>query len=318
MAAADGGIFAFGDARFFGSLSNTTLNKAVASIAPTPNGGGYWLAAADGGVFAFGNASFRGSASGVVPSGGHVVALAVGPGLANATGAAGDFFRAVPPPVQAQPQAVQTDAPGAVGYDISWPQCAGPLPAPSALAIVGVNNGTAFTVNPCFAGEADWAGLNLSVYINLNAPDPTKPYEFASGPAGPCPPGAAACDSYNYGYNAVLYDLSIMFLSRLGATHVWLDVETENIWSAYPLLNDQVIAGAITALHNAGIAAGIYSTGLQYSEIAGSFNPSTPEWLATGAPLTDPSSGCQTHSFTGGPVTLVQGSFAGFDGDVAC
>ena len=32
-------------------------------MAPTADGGGYWLAAGDGGVFAFGDAPFYGSAA---------------------------------------------------------------------------------------------------------------------------------------------------------------------------------------------------------------------------------------------------------------
>jgi hypothetical protein len=64
MVAADGGIFAFGDAGFFGAVGASCLNGTIVSMAPTPSGGGYWLAAADGGVFAFGDAAFLGSAGG--------------------------------------------------------------------------------------------------------------------------------------------------------------------------------------------------------------------------------------------------------------
>ncbi len=59
--AADGGIFAFGDARFYGSMGGTALNRPVVSMAATPDGRGYWLVAADGGIFAFGSAPFHGS-----------------------------------------------------------------------------------------------------------------------------------------------------------------------------------------------------------------------------------------------------------------
>jgi hypothetical protein len=59
--AADGGIFAYGDAAFYGSTGNLTLNKPVVGMAATPDGGGYWLVAADGGIFAYGDAAFYGS-----------------------------------------------------------------------------------------------------------------------------------------------------------------------------------------------------------------------------------------------------------------
>ncbi|MHB8218904.1 MAG: hypothetical protein ACYDHU_01065, partial [Acidimicrobiales bacterium] len=60
--ASDGGIFAFGNAQFAGSMGGKPLNSAVVGMAGTPTGGGYWEVAADGGIFAFGNAQFYGSA----------------------------------------------------------------------------------------------------------------------------------------------------------------------------------------------------------------------------------------------------------------
>ena len=62
--ASDGGVFAFGDAHFYGSMSGQPLDKPVVGIAAGPDGGGYWEVASDGGVFAFGDAQFFGSMSG--------------------------------------------------------------------------------------------------------------------------------------------------------------------------------------------------------------------------------------------------------------
>jgi hypothetical protein len=59
--ASDGGIFSFGDAKFFGSTGNIALNKPIVGMARTPDGNGYWLVASDGGIFAFGDAAFHGS-----------------------------------------------------------------------------------------------------------------------------------------------------------------------------------------------------------------------------------------------------------------
>ena len=64
MVGSDGGIFAFGDARFDGSMGGRPLNAPVRSLVPDPDGSGYWLVASDGGVFAF-DAPFRGSMGGV-------------------------------------------------------------------------------------------------------------------------------------------------------------------------------------------------------------------------------------------------------------
>ena len=57
----DGGVFAYGDAGFYGSMGGQSVNAPVAGIARTPNGHGYWLVSWDGGVFAFGDAQFSGS-----------------------------------------------------------------------------------------------------------------------------------------------------------------------------------------------------------------------------------------------------------------
>jgi hypothetical protein len=59
--ASDGGIFAFGDAGFHGSMGGHPLNRPVVGMAATANGGGYWEVASDGGIFAFGDAAFWGS-----------------------------------------------------------------------------------------------------------------------------------------------------------------------------------------------------------------------------------------------------------------
>ena len=62
--AADGGVFAYGDAAFYGSTGNLHLNAPITGIASDTRGGGYWLVAADGGVFAYGDAGFYGSLGG--------------------------------------------------------------------------------------------------------------------------------------------------------------------------------------------------------------------------------------------------------------
>jgi hypothetical protein len=63
MVASDGGIFAFGDAGFFGSTGAIKLTKRIQQIASTPTGRGYWMVAGDGGIFGFGDAGFHGSAA---------------------------------------------------------------------------------------------------------------------------------------------------------------------------------------------------------------------------------------------------------------
>jgi hypothetical protein len=61
MAATDGGVFAYGDAGFYGSMAGKPFTGPAVGIAETPSGLGYWLVASDGGIFAFGDAGFYGS-----------------------------------------------------------------------------------------------------------------------------------------------------------------------------------------------------------------------------------------------------------------
>ena len=74
----DGGVFAYGDASFYGSMGGRPLNAPIAGIARTSDGHGYWLVAADGGIFSFGDAVFHGSMGGK-PLNAQMVGIAATP-----------------------------------------------------------------------------------------------------------------------------------------------------------------------------------------------------------------------------------------------
>ncbi len=65
QAGADGGVFTFGAAKFYGSMGDKTLNNPIIGIASSPTGNGYYLVASDGGVFTFGDAPYLGSTGGM-------------------------------------------------------------------------------------------------------------------------------------------------------------------------------------------------------------------------------------------------------------
>ncbi|MEZ5282526.1 MAG: hypothetical protein R2770_18870 [Acidimicrobiales bacterium] len=71
MVGADGGLFAFGDATFRGSvpevLPGVTLDAPISAITVTDSGSGYRMVAADGGMFNFGDAAYYGSVPEVLP-----------------------------------------------------------------------------------------------------------------------------------------------------------------------------------------------------------------------------------------------------------
>jgi hypothetical protein len=87
LVARDGGVFAFGDARFYGSIGGTPLGSPVVDVAATPSGLGYYLVTRDGAVYAFGDASYHGNAP--LPPPAPVVGLAVVPGGYRLVDAAG-------------------------------------------------------------------------------------------------------------------------------------------------------------------------------------------------------------------------------------
>ena len=79
LAAADGGLFAYGAMPYEGSLPGDGVHVTnVVGITPTPDRGGYYMVASDGGIFAFGDARFQGSMGGT-PLNRPVVGVAIDP-----------------------------------------------------------------------------------------------------------------------------------------------------------------------------------------------------------------------------------------------
>jgi hypothetical protein len=100
LVGADGGVFSYGDAGYFGSLAERGITQDVVAMAVTPSAKGYWLVTTDGGVSAFGDAAFRGAAS-VRSDAPQVAGMAVTPSgrgywLVTADGAVSGFGDARP------------------------------------------------------------------------------------------------------------------------------------------------------------------------------------------------------------------------------
>ena len=84
--ASDGGVFAYGDTQFYGSIPGLglhpagsglpdSLNAPIVGMVPSIDDGGYFMVASDGGVFAFGDAHFAGSCPGIGGCSGSAVAV---------------------------------------------------------------------------------------------------------------------------------------------------------------------------------------------------------------------------------------------------
>ncbi|MDA8359934.1 MAG: hypothetical protein M0Z95_27355, partial [Actinomycetota bacterium] len=72
-----GGIYAFGDAGYMGSLPGLGVSvDDVVGMASTPDGGGYWLVSRTGGIYAFSDAGYMGSLPGLGVSVDDVVGMA--------------------------------------------------------------------------------------------------------------------------------------------------------------------------------------------------------------------------------------------------
>ena len=67
LVAQDGGVFAYGDAHYYGSRGGQPSTRPLSEW-PQLLTVGYWLVGKDGGVFAYGAAEFYGSAGAMPPN----------------------------------------------------------------------------------------------------------------------------------------------------------------------------------------------------------------------------------------------------------
>lgn len=127
VAGADGGVFSFSGAPYFGSLPGLHVvpSKPITGIAATPTGKGYWLCAEDGGVFAFGDAGFHGN---IITE----VAKTWNPCVGIVAGPPGSYTL-----VQHLPN----------GVPVPWPMtAAAPLEAPAKVTAIDLHDQTEHTV----------------------------------------------------------------------------------------------------------------------------------------------------------------------------
>ncbi len=296
LVASDGGIFTFGDAGFYGSMGGHPLNKPIVGMAATPSGLGYWEVASDGGIFTFGNAGFSGSMGG----------------------------QSIPAPVVAIATTEVTSlvAPGATGHDISNWQCGG-FPPQAPLYVVEISGWPYAQTTPtsCLQSEVAWGGPQTQFYMFMGDNTPIPP---GAPTPPPCPAGLSQgdCAGWQDGYSQAAYAYGISQNVGVHSSVWWLDVETSaNSWSSSQSQNYQAILGAIAALKSDGALVGVYSTYLQWPEIAGAsaaLPSGTPIWVADWN-TSNPAAACsQATPFGGGFLTQVQTLPTNFDNDVSC
>jgi LysM repeat protein len=206
---------------------------------------------------------------------------------------------------------------GQVGLDISYPNCAAPLPDRRAFTVIGLNAGRPFTTNPCFAAEWAVSGPPRSVYINT-AYSPTLVRHITPDCAA-----AAAAEGFGralrraYAVGCSEAAAALDELAGTGVAAVWLDIEPGNSWSSRRVLNAAAIRGILEHMltQTPRPTVGIYSNDVYWEQIVGRWSSlSVPEWIAPAVP--DPP-GCQA-GFAAGPVWLAQSIDGALDSDTVC
>lgn len=228
------------------------------------------------------------------------------------------------------------------GYDVSYPQCTGPLPVGGDFGVIGVDGGRPFDPNPCLAEQIGWArGMaRPQYYANTANPGPRLSAHWPIGQRWPRPCTSARPDStdcaFDYGFDVAK---SSFARARAAARAVggrdvadsvwWLDVELHNTWESLEygesptyLRNDTaMLAGMVRLLHKRGVrTVGVYSTAHQWLRITGGARlDRAPVWYAGTGTLRTARSRCgPAYSFTGGPVRMTQYLQNGFDRDLRC
>ena len=237
-------------------------------------------------------------------------------------------------------EATSRPAPPALGFDISFPQCGGPVPNAPAFAIVGVNGGRAFSANPCLARQYIWAlsatspvQPRVAFYMNTGNPGPELstrwPGPGTSAPQ-PCDGSWSTACAFDYGWLAA-QDAYARARSVAGdgaaLSPWWLDVEVANSWSTDVATNSAALQGGIAYLRSAGVdVIGIYALAADWEEIVGATDASSPRngpfaglsnWRPGPQTRDDALSWC-SRSVTGGRVVFVQFPSGGFDGNLPC
>jgi hypothetical protein len=105
----------------------------------------------------------------------------------------------------------------------------------------------------------------------------------------------------------------------------WLDVETGSSWESNTANNIADLEGMVAYFRSIGAATGLYSTSVQWAQIAGTVPAGSSlngieSWIPGAVTPDGAKANCQAPSLTpGGKVTLTQWSpSSGLDGDYPC
>lgn len=237
--------------------------------------------------------------------------------------------------------------PELVGYDISYPQCGKKLPTDQYFGIVGINGGTAATTNTCLAQQLSWAKSSktgsaqpkVQLYVNTANPgevisqittwpasNTDKTGFTTANPYGNCAGQNDLACSWQYGWNRSVEANLDRFVPAAKAAGInqsaaaytwWLDVETMNTWQSGStealVRNTAALEGFAKYYQSLGATVGLYSTGVQWTQITGSTVGDQSNlnglanWRPSGASLANAKDNCTVAPLTiGGFISLTQ------------
>ena len=234
-------------------------------------------------------------------------------------------------PVVSPPSGTWLDPPyrsGQLGYDVSFPQCPGaPGPQSASFSIIGVNDGLAFTANPCLVDQWKAASGRRSVYVNAgyNPDDAGQVTAGCAALAAKRPGADEVRQAYAIGCSEAVYSATLIAQAKIKVPLIWIDVEAMNSWDDVNLdLNRASLQGEVDQLGAGGQAVGVYAVLDDWPTIVGEWGPTdvVADWVALAPDEGQTAEGvCKGTGFSGGPVWLVQRPdtwASGEDLDQAC
>ena len=303
LVGADGGIFTFGDAGYFGSAPSTNPLGHVVGITPTSNGQGYWIAADNGAVDSFGNAASEGSPAGLSLNEPVVGLAAVPPALTSPAPPAPLAVTMTPLAVATQ-GAPYTAALAATGgaAPYSWIPLRS-LPAGLSLSSSGVISGTpsllgsfTFTVQVTDSSAPTPSSATATIALMVASPSPSPP---------PPPPSIATTTLPN-GVAGTPYSAA---LTATGGTSpdAWT-VTSGALPAGLTLTSGGTITGTPSGQGSSAFTVQVVDA--SPSPLAASAPLSIVVFPATSSVSTDWSSNWSGYIELNGPFTSVTGTFS--------
>jgi len=217
---------------------------------------------------------------------------------------------------------------GALGFDVSYPQCPWQVLPPGSFGIVGLTNGRPFTLNPCVQRLYAWAARTGTPSLYLNVAFHPSYEKHVTSWCRDATPGDLSRARTRLAWAVGCSEAAYAMAKAPGpARWWWLDVETANSWGGRQVNRTAITAAAAFLRRFAAAPVGVYSTERSWSLVTGfgGWNPPgvTANWVGVARGRTARTAALECGpGFSGMPVTLVQfyrhGRAGVYDANRAC